>query len=217
MKRRSVYLSLGILIVQGLCLVGHDVRASDVAISNKRVEGCHIETFGADNALHDISQKTGVTIGFEAVQPEKEMTFVIDFQGGTLAELLNMFVSQSPDYRWEETDGGIIHVSRSDVHTSLVDVVMDYPGVLKKTREEVWEDIAKRPEVVTWMNSNRCSRGELFNGKEFRSHNDPISIPSGSKTLAQLLDETAVKSGQNFWAVLQSPPSTPCRVDIILW
>jgi hypothetical protein len=216
MRRRLVYLSLSIFIAQGLCPASHN-GASAMGTSDKTVGGCHIEEAGAFNALAEISQKAHVVIGLDAVQPDEEPTIVLDFPGGTVAELLNMFVSQSPDYKWEETAGGIIHVSRNDAHVSLVDVVMDYPGAPKKTREEVWEDIAKRPEVAAWISSNRCSRGEMFNGKEFRSHNDPISIAAGRKTLAQLLDETAVRSGENFWAVLQTPPSKPCRVDIILW
>jgi len=122
-----------------------------------------------------------------------------------------------PDYRWEEDNAGVIHVFRNNAHVSLLDVAISYPGAFKKTRREIWQDIANRPEISAWMNSSGCSRGELFNGKEFREHNDPILVDAGSITVAQLLDDVAVKSGVGYWAVLQSPPGTSCRVDIILW
>ena len=186
-------------------------------VSTKRLAALHIEQFGVYNALGEISQKAGVVIGVDAIEPRKESTVKLDFPGGTVADLLNMFVSQAPDYSWQEGSSGVIHVSRSNAHVSLLDVVMSYPGVIKRTRREVWEDIAKRQEISAWMQSNGCSRAELFNGKEFSDHNDPISLEARSLTLAQLLDEVAVKSGVDYWAVLQSAPGTACTVNIILW
>ena len=95
---------------------------------------------------------------------------------------------------------------------------MSYPGADMRTRKQIWEDIASRPEISAWLSSTHCSRSEFFTGGEFKKNNERISIKSRALTLAQLLDETAVKSGSNFWAVLQSPRSaTPCQVSIILW
>jgi hypothetical protein len=217
MMRRLACLSVAILIAQALCPSRGGLANGQERTSAKRVGSLHVEEFGAYNALGEISQKAHVVIGVDAVQPKGESTIVLDFPGGTVAGLLDMFVSQSPDYRWEETNTGILHVSRDNAHVSLLDVQMSYPGAFKKTRREIWEDIAKRPEVEAWMQSNRCVREEFFNGKEFREHNDPISIAPGSLTVAQLLDEVAVKSRVDYWAVLQSPPGTSCRMDIILW
>ena len=217
MIRRLVYLSIATLAMQAFYITPDDVAAGAESTSSKRIDGCRIEEGGAYNALAEISQKAHIVIGVDAVQPEKEPTITLDFPGGTVADLLNAFTAQAPDYRWAEIDGGIIHVFRNHAHVSLTDVVMSYPGANDRTREEIWEDLAKRPEVEAWMNSNRCSRGELFNGKEFRRQNDPISIAPGSLTVAQLLDAVAVKSGVNYWAVLQSPPRKPCQVYVILW
>lgn len=197
-------------------LGGIPTMADSVSPSSKKVGSIHIEEFGAYNVAAEISWKAQVVIGVDAIQPKEEPTIVLDFPGGTVADLLNTFVSLAPDYAWEET-GGVIHVFRRNAHVSLLDVPMSYPGAIKKTRKEIWTDIAQRPEVSLWMKSNSCVRGELFNGKEFREHNDPVSIESGSLTVAQLLDDVAVKSGVDYWAVLQAPPNKPCRLDIILW
>jgi hypothetical protein len=185
--------------------------------SARRLEHLRIEEFGAFNALGEISQKAHVMIGVDAVEPKKESTVVLDFPGGTVADLLNLFVSQEPEYQWAESSAGIIRVSRNNAHVSLLDVVISYPEPFKKTRRDIWEDLGKNPQVSEWMQSSHCSPATLFNGKEFRDHNDPISIEPGSRTVAALLDEVAVKSGVNYWAVLQSAPGTQCYVNIILW
>ena len=185
-------------------------------ISMKEIGACRIEQFGAYHALAEISQKASVAIGVDAAQPEKETTIAFDFPGGTLSDLLNMFVSQAPDYQWEEGRGGIIHVSRRDAHVSLLDVAISYPGVYDKTRQEISQSISDIPEVSAWLNSNHCSRDQFTQGGEFRSHNGPISIGSGSLTVEQVLDEVAVKSGANYWAVLRTRASEPCRLTIIL-
>ena len=206
-----------ILVGQGLCMNQDTVRANTSNLSTRKVQSVHIEEFGVYNVLAEISQKAHVPVGVDAIQPERGSTIVLDFLGGTVADLLNTFVSQVPDYGWEETSGGIIHVFRRDLHVAFLDVPMSYLGAAKKTRREIWEDLGKRPELLLWLKSNNCSRGELFNGHEFKEHNDAITVAAGTLTLGQLLDEVAVKSGVDYWAVLQSAPTTSCRVDIILW
>lgn len=190
---------------------------ADRPASNEKLPSMHIEQYGAYNALSEISKKAHLTLGVDAIRPAQEPTVEFDFPGGTVADLLNMFVSKVPDYSWQEDDRQIVHVSRKDGHVALLDVVMNYPGAVKRSRKQIWEDIAKRPEVSAWLDSNRCARSELFGGWEFREHNDPISIEPGFITVSQLLDEVAVKSGENYWAVLQSGSANNCRIDIILW
>ena len=208
-------LSIRIFVLHALVVPG--LLATTDSTLNNNVGKCHIEQFGAYNALAQISREAHVAVGVEAVVDFKsEPTMTLDFPGGTITDLLNMFVSQAPEYRWEEAHG-IIHVFRNGTHLSIADVVMSYPGAQDKTREEIWEDIAKRPEIAAWMTAKRCSRQELFNGKEFRGNNGPVSIEAGSMTLAQLLDDVALKSGENYWAILQSTPDTACQVSILLW
>jgi hypothetical protein len=56
-----------------------------------------------------------------------------------------------------------------------------------------------------------------LSGREFRNHNGPISLSGGDKTIATLLDEAAVTSRVNYWAVIESHRSASCRVTIIVW
>ncbi|HXM23172.1 MAG TPA: hypothetical protein VN948_18080 [Terriglobales bacterium] len=214
---RWVYIQLPVTVqVPTSATIIDNVVATAKSVSSKEIGACHIEQFGAYHALAEISQKADVAIGVDAVQPEEEPTIVLDFPGGTVSDLLNMFVSQAPDYQWQEGRDGTLHVSRRDAHVSLLDVAMSYRGAHDKTRQEISQDISNIPEVSAWLNSNHCPRDQFSHGGEFRSHNDPISIGSGLLTVEQLLDEVALKSGANYWAVLRTPASRPCRVTLIL-
>jgi len=198
---------------------GRDFRAHAESAYRKHVGPCHIEQAGGYNALVEISAKSKTEIGVDAVVDYKtEPSIAFDFPGGTLADLLDMFLSQAPGYRWDETDDGVIHVSRSDHDLSaLKNLAISYPGAENKTREEIWEDLANRPEISDWLKSAHCMRQEFFNGKEFRNHNGRISIPPGSVTLSQLLDKAAADSGENYWAILKSNSDASCRISIHLW
>jgi hypothetical protein len=178
-----------------------------------------IEQYGVYNAAEEISQKAHAPIGVDAILPRKEPTIVLDFQGGTLADLLNNLVSQAPDYEWKEAEDGVIHVFRRNAQVSLLDVMMDYPGAENKTRQEIWQDLSKRPEISQWLVSNHCTRQEFLSGSEFKSNNDPISIAPGPMTVGQLFDDVAVKSGADSWSVLEyaSPDDDSCRVGLMLW
>jgi hypothetical protein len=206
------------VIMLTFCGGGRSAQAAQTSTSMKMVNPCHIEQAGVFHALAEISKKANVAIGVEAILPREEPTIIIDFPGGTVADLLNAFAAQAPDYAWTDGGRGVIHVSRNTGRIPLLDVVIAYPGADKKTRQQIWEDLAKRPEVSAWFDSARCTRGELFQGGEFRNHNEVISIARANITLEQLFDEVTLKSGENFWAVLQSPPSgSSCRVALILW
>jgi hypothetical protein len=216
MIKRCLYLVV-ILAGQGLYTNQDIVRAETNSLLTRKVGSVHIEEFGVYNVVAEISQKAHVPVGVDAIKPEREPTIVLDFLGGTVTDLLNTFVSQVPDYGWEETSGRIIRVFRRNAHVTFLDVPMSYPGAAKKTRREIWEDLGKRPELLLWLKSNHCSRGEFFNGYEFKEHNDAITVEAGRLTLEQLLDEVAVQSGVNYWAVLQSAPTTSCHIDVLLW
>jgi len=190
-------------------------------ISKASVAACRIEQFGVTNALWDIVYQAHVAIGVEAVVDYKtEPTINIDFPGGTLGQLLDRLISQTPQYRWIEDDG-IIHVLWHGAHLPIANVVMFYPGVQDKTRLEIWEDLAARPELKAWLEANHCSRQEILGGgglftpgDKSRTRDVRISIDGGSITLAQLLDQVAIKSGKNYWSIVQSPASKPCQVSI---
>lgn len=214
MPKLMVYFSLCILIVPAFCMAGD--FATIAANANKRVGGYHVETVNAQDALHDLAQREAVVIGVDAVLPEKREPIIFDFPGGTVADLLNMFVVQSPGYEWRE-DRGVIHVTSS--HVSLTDVVFSYPGARDMKLRLMWEDIVTRPEVAAWLKTNDCRREGFVHPKDFKRHRGLISIPAGSMTVSHFLDEVAIQSGGNYWSVLQrfSPKTHVCYVSVAAW
>jgi hypothetical protein len=187
-------------------------------MASRHVPALRIGQFAAYNALGEMSRKAHIAIGIEAIVDYKtEPTIEFNFPGGTVADLFNMFASQAPQYRWSE-ENRIIHVYENS-RPQISAIPISFPGA-SKTRREIWEDLAATPEVNAWLVSNNCSRGEIFGGWEFKDSNGPISIKAGTMTLAHLLDEVAIKSGDNYWAILmssQSPPEKPCQISILLW
>ncbi len=211
-------LLIRLLAVVLACQLG-SIAAQDraVPLSSLKVGAWHLEVLGADNAVRKISSFVHVPIGLEAyIDISHDEMVVLDFPGGTVGDLLNLFVSRHPDFSWVE-DGGIIHVSTRPERPGLGDVEISYPGAQNKTREEVWNDLATIPEINHWMKANDCSRLELMTGKEFKLNNRVVSIEASRMSVSRLLDQVALKSGQDFWEILQTPKGKPCRLHITVW
>jgi hypothetical protein len=131
---------------------------------------------------------------------------------------MSLFVEKYPEFSWQESSDGIVHVTRKGATPSLAAVVLAYPGAVDSTRQQIWSNLSELPEVSAWRSANHCIRGEILDGTEFKTHNQPLSIESGSMTVAHLLDLIAIKSGTNFWAILQTPGSSgQCRLAINVW
>lgn len=219
MSRQSACFVASVAVIQIALIAPCGAWGKASGISDTRVAPCRIEDFGVDPAVQGIARISHVPIGVEAVFDLKtEPTIKIDFPGGTLADLLDRLVSQAPNYRWRE-DHGVIHVLWHGAHFPLAEVVMAYPGADNKTVQEIWDDLAARPELRAWLSSNRCFRQEIISGDGPTDYHDRrISIEAGSMTLAQLMDRVAIKSGSDFWKIVQSttPPGQPCEVGIFM-
>jgi hypothetical protein len=182
-----------------------------------RVGAFHIQEVSAYEALQNVSRKYNVVIGMEGVVYKTDPKISLDFSGGTVADLLNAIVAEAPDYRWQNDDG-IIHVFRNGARAPLVKLVLNYPGASQKDRYEIWREFHTLPEYVGWMKSYQCRPLERIRLVDFRFDDGPIDIAAGQMTVGQLLDQVAKKSGDGFWAVLQSDPSDPvCHVSVIDW
>jgi hypothetical protein len=187
MLRRLVWVSVAILFAQAVSSARDNAAPHTAIATNKSIEGFHIEAFGIDDALRKVAQTANVVIGVEALR-ERDEKIAFDFPGGTVADLLDMFVARSPNYRWEEDNRGIIHVSRKGAHLSLTDVVVSYPGARNKTRLQMWMDIQDRPEVKVWMESANCRPGgDGFRARNFKPHRGPISIAVGPITVGSII------------------------------
>lgn len=182
-----------------------------------KVGAFNVQGVSAYEALQNVSRKYNIVIGLEGYVYKTDPKISLDFSGGTVADLLNAFVAQAPDYRWQNDDG-IIHVFRNGGPALLASVELNYPGASGKRRYDIWREIHTLPEYVDWMKSYQCRAFDPSRLEDFRFDDGPIDIAAGKITVAQLLDQVAKKSGDGFWAVLQSDPSDgACHVSVIAW
>ena len=76
--------------------------------------------------------------------------------------------------------------------------------------------------LKAWLAANNCSYpafvigSELYTPPGVKKQIPRFSIDGGPITLAQLLDQIAIKSGENFWAIVQTFPEESCVVDIYM-
>lgn len=85
-------------------------------------------------------------------------------------------------------------------------------------RLSIWAQLHRLPEYITWMKTSQCREVEHVSPVFFHFDKGPVDIPAGRLTVSQLLDQVAVKSGDGFWAILQSDASEPvCKVALIDW
>jgi hypothetical protein len=196
---------------------GLKLRKGPPLVISDGVDAFHIQGVSAYEALQYISRKYNIVIGMEGAVYKTDPKINLDFSGGTVGDLLNAFVARAPDYRWQ-SDRGIIHVFRNGAPASLANVVLNYPGASGKERYEIWRTLHTLPEYVSWMKTHQCRPFERIRPLDFKFNDGPIDIAPGQMTVAQLLDQVAKKSGDGFWAVLQSDPSDSfCRVSVIDW
>ena len=198
--------------------------ASSVAVASAaetpagiKVEARQFRGFGAYNAVAEIAAYAHVVIGFVAVRPKEWSAYDFHFSGGTLADLLDSFVNQNPDYQWEVIEDGVLRVRRRGQPVSLAAESVSYPGAVNATRKEIWEVIQKLPEVKAWMISNHCSPLDLLSGNEFRIHNEPINIEPQTLSVSQLLDKVALRSGSHSWTIIRSTPGALCTITLEAW
>ena len=186
-------------------------------LSAVQLPGFHVEQFSTSAALWDISQKTKIPIGFQSLVDFKtERSFSFNFPGGTVAALFDSFISDDPGYQWKVSGAGVVHLFRASTSVSLTDVILAYPGAQNKTRKEISTELVSLAEVKAWMVSNGCSRQEIFSGKEFRANNGPISIAAGNISVSELLDQVVLKSGSNYWSVVETRANGACQVSIVM-
>src|SRR5271154_7052237 len=77
------------------------------SIAATAIGSLHIEQDGVYYVLDQMSERAHVPVGLDAIQPAKVETITLDFSGGSVAELMNLFVSKANDYRWVEKSGVI--------------------------------------------------------------------------------------------------------------
>lgn len=207
---RLISAAMALLIPSSICFSLVSNQPGNNVESSTR----HYQGFGQDSAAMSIAERTSVVIGFEAVRPVEWSGYDFTFSGGAIQSLLDLYVAQFPGYSWKQVDPGVFRIIRSKHGVSLADQSISFAGVAGKTREQVWVEIKTIPEVKIWMSSHHCTPLDFFENNETKKHDTSITIKPGVYTLAQLLDQVALKSGVHYWSITESSINQPCAVSI---
>src|SRR2546425_5157803 len=152
------------------------------------VHDVHIHEYGVANALRAFAKQQRIVIGYDTIEVGAQKTIQIDDSSSTVAGVLNTIVTQASGYSWKVTDSGAIHVHKINSRVSLVDVQPASFVIADKDRREIWESLESIPELISWLDNHRCTRGELFNGYEWKKNMKKVSLDTGGKTLGNILD-----------------------------
>lgn len=152
----------------------------------------HIESQGIEGVFTQFSLTYDIPIGLELAADDDEFKFYsIDFKTGTLATLLDQFVSQNSKYAWE-IDEGIVHVFpksqyRDPFIKKLLETKIGVFSVKEQTSCWVFENsLLGTPEVKAILDTSGITRKGLNFSGDF--------IPQLGRALAFDVSNAPMKS-----------------------
>ncbi len=204
--------------VHGAILRGQKSRDVSAVV----VRDVHIHEYGVAGALRAFAKQQRIVIGYDGIYDGfgtmgTQRTIRIDESTSTVANVLNKIVTQASGYAWKVSDSGAIHVYTINGRVSLVDVQPANFVIAEKDRREIWESLEQIPELMSWLGDHRCTRGEIFNGFEWRQNMKEVSLNTKGKSLGRIFDDVAGVTETYFWQVFQYTSNGKCVVGIYLW
>jgi hypothetical protein len=181
------------------------------------VRDIHFEALELGSLLRQFAREYKIVVGFETLSLAKAKTLHIDVQSGSVADVMDALVNTTPGYAWHLDSNGAIHVYSVGQRLTLVDIKLDQFVVNNQSRRDVWEAFDRAPEVKAWLTASECSRGELFQGHEWKQNSNKFSFNGSGETIEHILDKAAAASEVYFWQVEQYHLNGQCYVNIKLW
>lgn len=153
--------------------VARDVpRVEGLAV--RRLQNVHIEPQRIESFFTELSLSYDIPIGLEISKNDDEQSnYELEFNGGTLSELLTQFITQHNQYAWEIRDN-VVNIFpkyeyRDEILGKLLNVKIS--RFLIKENTSCWaleESLVATPEVTNFVRTNRISHGGLnFSGSYF--------------------------------------------------
>lgn len=127
MSRLKPMLKFTLCVLAGLLIAGHSVRAQDNAVAKTkldlaqmRLENVQIEREGIAELFSALSFTYNIPVGLEIARSGDRLSlYRIDFQKGTLSDLLAQFVAQHDEYTWK-IENGVLSVFPKEDHRDPV-------------------------------------------------------------------------------------------------
>ena len=203
MLRRAIPITLVALLLCSWYVPGQSQPVTaDITVNQKLMP----------DALTQIALTYKVVIGLErSLNSTYDKAFSVELHDASLKQTLDFVAKANPSYSWRRDKSGVFRVYTVDAPTLPQTVVKRF-NISSKTLGETVNALEATPEVLKWLKDSGCViSGPVLMGnvlgtpgispvpnQELR-----ISVSSENKTLAENLDEIAVKSGSYFWEVGQ--------------
>ena len=127
MNKLKPRLKVTLCVLASLLIAGHNVRAQDKAaaktkldLAQMRLENVQIEREGIAELFSALSFTYDIPVGLEIARSGDRLSlYRIDFQKGTLSDLLAQFVAQHDEYTWK-IENGVLSVFPKEDHRDRV-------------------------------------------------------------------------------------------------
>ena len=195
--------------------VGADSRRQkDLAL--RQVENVRIRKQTVGALLSELSLSYGIPIGLEAAPSDTRLgNYQLEFKKGTLAELLNQFVTQNDRYTWRINEGVVNVLPKADSRDFLLQNLLETRINAFQIKPEtscsnLAESLIATPEVNRLLVASGVTyREPSFSGFYIPQIGREFSLNVSDSTLRSVLNGVVNKSPTaKFWVLSRNNDGT---------
>jgi hypothetical protein len=215
---RFVVCILALLLATSTIFYARRVVVADTQndLATRSLENVQIEAQSIGALLEKLSVRYDIPVGLEVASNDDErVDYQIDFQKGSLSDLLNDFVARHQQYAWEIRDG-VVNIFPKDnyrdaLFRDLLATQIDSFAVKKNTNcFELAKSLAATSEVKKVLAIYGTSyRERSFSGGYFPQVGQNFALDVSNMTLRSTLNKVIKESpAARFWLVTRNSDQT---------
>jgi hypothetical protein len=215
---RFVVCILALLLATSTIFYARRVVVADTQndLATRSLENVQIEAQSIGALLEKLSVRYDIPVGLEVASNDDErVDYQIDFQKGSLSDLLNDFVARHQQYAWEIRDG-VVNIFPKDnyrdaLFRDLLATQIDSFAVKKNTScFELAKSLAATSEVKKVLAIYGTSyRERSFSGGYFPQVGQNFALDVSNMTLRSTLNKVIKESpAARFWLVTRNSDQT---------
>lgn len=161
-----------------------------------------LSNISVKNALHALSSRSNVPIGFIGIDGEDGIAKKINIKvvQGNIREVLNEIVKADDRYKWEIVNG-VINVSPLSLRNNIPELKIENLNLSEIEVSKVGAAILDAPEIQATLDTMGKKKTEQFNYVGPPSKNEKISVVLLNKTIRESLNQLLYKRQASFWAI----------------
>jgi hypothetical protein len=189
-------------------------RANRVGLAQQRMANVHIKTQGIGQFFSRLSLANDIPIGLEIAANEDALAiYRLDFQGGTLAQLLTQFAAEHKEYAWEIRNGVVSVFPKEQYRDAVLTqlLVTEISRFSVKKRTSCWalsDALAATPEIKSILDANRMTHSPGYVGGFYIPQlGKNFALTVSRRNLKSILDKVVKESPvARIWIVRRNSP-----------